>query len=182
LMAMGDARWFAILEALVRRASPTFTWPEAMHPRMFGGCMGDGDHGWSAAEFVNVIRDMLVSERGGLIRLAESAPVNWFRPGLNLEAAGAPTAHGKVSFSLRQGPVAAFLTWNVHRQAHQDPAPMRFSLPLASGLAPEARHPVEAGCYRITLPGDSGTMTFPLARVQPAGPLESPVQQRIQHA
>jgi hypothetical protein len=193
LMAMGDPRWYAILEALVRRASPTYTWPEAMHPRMFGGCMGDGDHGWSAAEFVNVIRDMLVDDRGGMIRLGEAAPGKWFKPGLNLEAAGAPTLYGNVSFALRQGPVAAFLTWSVHRMPHQDQAPIRFSLPLASGLAPEADYPIENGCYRILLPGDAGTMAFPTARGAasgsgPAGqgpetePGAEPFKQRTQHA
>ncbi|HKP95988.1 MAG TPA: hypothetical protein VJ385_09555 [Fibrobacteria bacterium] len=180
LLAAGDPRWFGILEALIRRASPTFTWPEAMHPRMFGGCMGDGDHGWSAAEFVNLIREMLVSERGGVLRLAEGAPAKWFKPGLNLEATGAPTPYGTVSFTLKQGPVAAFLAWSVHRQAHQDKAPILFNLPVSSGLAPEAPHPIEDGCYRLALPGDSGTMTFPTAR--PNAPAGTPFKQRIQHA
>ena len=30
-------------------ATSTGTWPEAVHPRTLGGCMGDGCHGWSAA-------------------------------------------------------------------------------------------------------------------------------------
>ncbi|MDB5048495.1 MAG: hypothetical protein JWO30_1566 [Fibrobacteres bacterium] len=181
LMATEDPRWFPILEALVQRASPTYTWPEAMHPRMYGGCMGDGDHGWSAAEFVNLVREMLVSERGGTLRLAEAAPVKWFKPGLSLEAMGAPTPYGTVSFTLRQGPVAAFLTWNVQRKPHQDKAPIRFNLPAASGLAPEFPHPVEDGFYRLTLPGDSGTMTFPTARLNQA-PAGIVFTQRIQHA
>ncbi|MDQ3003657.1 MAG: hypothetical protein M3Y08_20665 [Fibrobacterota bacterium] len=181
LMAIGDPRWFSILEALVRRASPTYTWPEAMHPRMFGGCMGDGDHGWSAAEFVNLIRDMLISERGGVLRLAESIPVKWYRPGLNLEASGAPTRFGTVSFTLRQGPVAAFLTWSVHRQSPQDTAPLQFNLPVASGLAPETPHPIEDGAYRFILPGDSGTMTFSTARPGETQ-AENPLKKRIQHA
>ncbi len=181
LMAAGDGRWFAILEALVRRASPTYAWPEAMHPRMFGGCMGDGDHGWSAAEFVNLIREMLVSERGGTLRLAEAAPVKWFKPGMHLEAMGAPTPHGTVNFSLKQGPVAAFLTWSVHRKAHQDAAPIQFNLPAASGLAPEFPYPITDGFYRLVLPGDTGNLTFPTARAQ-AAQTGNPGKQRIQHA
>jgi hypothetical protein len=181
LMARGDDRWYPILEALLRRASPTWTWPEAMHPRMHGGCMGDGDHGWSAAEFLSLVREMLVSDRGGQLRLAEFAPQSWFKPGMHLEATGAPTLHGTVSFTLRQGPVAAFLTWSVHRKSHQPPAPMRFSLPVASGLAPAFPCAVEAGCYRIQLDGDSGSLVFPTAR--PADPTAAAFsRQRTQHA
>ncbi len=181
LMALGDSRWFHILEALAARASSTWTWPEAMHPRMFGGCMGDGDHGWSAAEFVNLVREMLVSERGGTLYLAESAPSHWFKPGMHLEAAGAPTSHGVVGFAVRQGPVAAHLTWSVHRKPHQTPAPMIFCLPLSSGLAPLFPCPVENGCFRIALPGDSGSMTFPTSRVGEIAVAPSS-QKRIQHA
>ena len=60
---------------------------------------------------------------------------------------------------------------------------MIFSLPLASGLAPDGRHPIENGCYRITLPGDSGNLIFPTARGAAGTPPEgASVPQRIQHA
>ncbi len=182
LMARGDARWFGLLEALTERATRTWTWPEAIHPRVHGGCMGDGDHGWAAAEFLSLVRDMLVSDRAGLLRLAESVPARWFRPGMHLEASGAPTRYGTVSFTVRQGPVAAHLSWNVQRASHQPVAPIRFSLPTISGLAPEFPCPIEAGCYRIDLDGDSGSLIFPSARrSEPAAPNPS-AQQRILHA
>jgi hypothetical protein len=181
LMARGDPRWFGLLEGVADRASRTWTWPEAIHPRVHGGCMGDGDHGWAAAEFLSLVRDMLVNDRGGMLRIAEAVPAGWYRPGMHLEAAGAPTRYGTVSFAMRQGPVAAHLTWNVRRAPHQMAAPLRFSLPLASGLAPEFPCPVEAGCFRIALDGDSGSFTFPSARrAEPAAHPSS--QQRISHA
>lgn len=160
MMVLGDPRWLAILEALLQRASPTYTWPEAMHPRMYGGCMGDGDHGWSAAEFLNLMRDMLVTERGGSLNLALGAPAKWFRPGLHLEIAGAPTMHGTVEFVFHQGPASASLSWRVTRTSHQDPAPLLFSLPVAAGLDPGPDCPVASGAYKITLPGDSGELNF----------------------
>lgn len=143
--------------------------------------MGDGDHGWSAAEFLNLVREMLVSDRGGQLRLAEYAPHSWFKPGMHLESSGAPTLHGTVSYTVRQGPVAAFLTWSVHRAPHQPPAPIRFSLPVASGLAPEFPCPVDGGCYRVPLAGESGSVTFPTAR--PADPTTAAYsRKRTQHA
>jgi hypothetical protein len=181
LMARGDVRWFDLLEGVAEHASRTWTWPEAIHPRVHGGCMGDGDHGWAAAEFLSLIRDMLVGDRGGMLRIAEAVPAHWFRPGMHLEASEAPTRYGTVSFAVRQGPVAAHLTWNVRRAPHQPAAPVRFSLPLASGLTPEFPCLVEAGCFRIPLPGDSGSFIFPSARrIESTGRLSA--QQRISHA
>ncbi len=181
LMLMGDARWYLILEGLIEHASTTYTWPEAMHPRMFGGCMGDGDHGWSAAEFLNLIREMLVSVRPGLINIADAVPLKWYRPGMVLEAHGAPTPYGTVNFTLRQGPAAAFLTWSIYRKPHQEIVPLRFSLPVLTGLAPQEAHPIENGSYRILLTGDAGSMTFPTAQRMHL-PKENSHQPRIQLA
>ena len=54
--------------------------------------MGDGDHGWAAAEFLNLVRDMLVNDRGGIVRLAEAVPARWFKPGMHMEASELPLA------------------------------------------------------------------------------------------
>ncbi|HLP42744.1 MAG TPA: hypothetical protein VK465_14640, partial [Fibrobacteria bacterium] len=110
MLALGDPRWRGILDALMRHASPTWTWPEALHPRLHGGCMGDGDHGWSAAEFVSLVREMLITERGGILRLLPGAPAEWFRPGLDLEARRASTCHGRVDFRFRGNEEGAVLT------------------------------------------------------------------------
>ncbi|MBW8890003.1 MAG: hypothetical protein JF616_19785 [Fibrobacteres bacterium] len=182
LMSRGDARWFGLLEALLERATPTWTWPEAIHPRVHGGCMGDGDHGWAAAEFLNLVRDMLVNDRGGIVRLAEAIPARWYKPGMHTEATGAPTRFGTVNFTLRQGPVAGHLSWTVRRAPHQPAAPLYFNLPLASGLAPEFPCPVESGSYRIALTGDTGSLIFPSARRAESAAGPGPSQQRILHA
>ncbi len=160
LMMLGDARWFAILETLIQRASPTYTWPEAMHPRMFGGCMGDGDHGWSAAEFLNLIRDMLVSDHFGSLQLAQGAPAKWFKAGLHLAVSDAPTTHGTVEYSYRQGMVAASLNWCIDKMPHQDSGKAFFSLPVSSGVQPGFACPIVANAFKIELPSASGEMLF----------------------
>jgi hypothetical protein len=150
MMALGDGRWRGILEALMRRASPTWTWPEAMHPRMYGGCMGDGDHGWSAAEFCGMVRDMLVVERGGRLLLLPHAPAAWFAPGPGISVKEAPTLHGTVDFTFRNtGRPAepAEFAWSLRRRDHQDAAPLVLVLPRAAGLEPAARPPSAAGAF-----------------------------------
>ncbi len=167
LMIRGDARWMEILQALLRRASPTYTWPEALHPRMYGGCMGDGDHGWAAAEFVNLIRDMLVSERLSVLYLGQGVPAQWYRPGLKLEVAGAPSAHGTVDFEIIQGVAAANLTWRLRRANHQDQAPLRFILPKSAGLLPPPESQLVGTAYHIDLHGDAGNLLMPMAEHRP---------------
>src|SRR3546814_8698950 len=58
----GDRRALDRLEWFLSAATPTWTWPEAIHPRVAGGCMGDGHHGWAAAELLSLVRPMLVHQ------------------------------------------------------------------------------------------------------------------------
>ena len=46
LLRAGDARHVDLMQTVARLASSTGQWPEAIHPRTQGGCMGDGQHVW----------------------------------------------------------------------------------------------------------------------------------------
>jgi hypothetical protein len=77
LLRAGDERWRALVEAVARIASPTGQWPEAIHPITGGGCMGDGQHGWAAAEWAMMIRNMFVREEGGRLILGSGLFAEW---------------------------------------------------------------------------------------------------------
>lgn len=63
LLHTGDAEAFwKILTDVERHATPTYTFPEAIHPQTGGGCMGDGHHAWVAAEVVLALRHAFVRE------------------------------------------------------------------------------------------------------------------------
>lgn len=64
LLRNDDPRYANLLETVADLASPTGQWPEAIHPRTRGGCMGDGQHGWAAAEWVQLVRNLFVREEG----------------------------------------------------------------------------------------------------------------------
>ncbi|MBP2687710.1 MAG: hypothetical protein H6Q81_2615, partial [Deltaproteobacteria bacterium] len=64
LLRAGDKRYQGLVRTVARLASPTGQWPEAVHPRTRGGCMGDGHHAWASAEWVLMIRNMFVREEG----------------------------------------------------------------------------------------------------------------------
>lgn len=86
---------------LVRRVQSLATscgnWPEAVHPRTLGGCMGDGCHGWAAAELCLFVRNALLVEDGDRLVVTPAFPHEW-RAGLS--ARQVPTWFGEVSFAV----------------------------------------------------------------------------------
>lgn len=150
-IALRDARGYALLEALLQKATRTWTWPEALHPRTLGGCMGDGDHGWSAAETLQLIRALLIEDHAGAITLMPGAPRAWFRPGLDLEIKDAPTVHGMVDFKIHWVAHLCVLEWSVRRASHQDAAPLYLLLPSDMDLALPADAPLLGNQKRLEL-------------------------------
>jgi hypothetical protein len=51
-----------LIDHVVGLASPTGQWPEAIHPKTGGGCMGDGQHMWAACELAMMLRNCFVRE------------------------------------------------------------------------------------------------------------------------
>lgn len=52
-----------IFNNVISWASPTLNYPEAIHTLTDGGVIGDGHHGWAAAEVLSSVRDMFVFEK-----------------------------------------------------------------------------------------------------------------------
>ncbi len=99
LLRAGDPRWAAIMDAVAVLASPTGQWPEAIHPRTLGGCMGDGQHVWASAEWVLMVRNCFVREEGDRVILGSGVRSAWYAD----QAATfgpAPTAFGPVSVQV----------------------------------------------------------------------------------
>jgi hypothetical protein len=108
----GDPRAWRRLRWLLGHATPTFTWPEAIHPRLKGGCMGDGHHGWAAADFLSFVRNLLVRESGDReLALVTVLPDEWM--GNELQVSDAPTHFGPVSFTLGWSENHAVLEWEM---------------------------------------------------------------------
>lgn len=68
-----------LLDCVAALASPTGQWPEAVHPRTGGGCMGDGQHAWAAAEWAMLIRNCFVREEGGELIIASGIRPGWWQ-------------------------------------------------------------------------------------------------------
>jgi hypothetical protein len=103
LLRAGDPRCFDVLKSVARLASPTGQWPEAIHPRTGGGCMGDGQHVWASAEWLLAVRNCFVREEESenTLILCSGVPREWAEKGCSFGPA--PTTWGPVSVRVAPG-------------------------------------------------------------------------------
>lgn len=101
----GDLRFGPLLRRVADLASPTGQWPEAIHPHTLGGCMGDGQHVWAAAEWVLMMRNLFLREEGETLILGSGLLSEWLVPGASLSFGPTLLRSGKVtvSFSVPSG-------------------------------------------------------------------------------
>jgi hypothetical protein len=100
LLRAGDPRYRELMETVARLASPTGQWPEAIHPHTLGGCMGDGQHGWAAAEWVMMIRNCFVREERDRLVIGSGLFAEWFESDDELRFGPTLTPWGSVTVRI----------------------------------------------------------------------------------
>jgi hypothetical protein len=90
------------LYAFANHASPLLAWREEQMPVGKGpqNC-GDMPHNWASAEFIRLVRDLLVLERGDELHVFEGLPAAWVRPGAVTRLEDIVTEFGPMSLELR---------------------------------------------------------------------------------
>jgi hypothetical protein len=111
LLRAGDARFHDVMDRVARLATTTGQWPEAIHPRTGGGCMGDGQHVWAAAEWVLMMRNCFVREEGDRLILASGLRPAWLRGAEPLTFGVAPTPWGPLSIRVEPSTDRAVVSW-----------------------------------------------------------------------
>jgi hypothetical protein len=99
-MRAGRAVSLDLVRTVVDLASPTGQWPEAIHPMTLGGCMGDGDHAWAAAEMVLMVRNSFIREEGNTLFIGSGIFPSWHRKNTPFSFGPAPTSFGEVSVQV----------------------------------------------------------------------------------
>jgi hypothetical protein len=129
LLRAGDSRYAGLMHAVANLASPTGQWPEAIHPRTKGGCMGDGHHVWAAAEWIMMLRNCFVDEdlTGNRLVLGRGIPRAWLTQSHKISFGPAPTCWGTVSLVLEPHGGVWQLSWQGHW--HDQPPSMQVSVP-----------------------------------------------------
>lgn len=135
-----EAAW-RLIDNVVALASPTGQWPEAIHPKTGGGCMGDGQHMWAACELAMMIRNCFVREETGGLRSTEPGRLvigaglrpEWWRRG---GAAFGPTLtpYGPVTLRISAADQDPHL--RVEGRWRGQPPPLEIRVP---GFAPQSR-------------------------------------------
>jgi hypothetical protein len=132
-------------------------WEWGISPHGYRGSPVDmSPHGTFAADYVALLRDMLVSEQAdGSIELLAGASPAWLAPGRSIAVSAAPTSSGVVSFSEHSTAAGETVTW---RSRAGSGARLVLALPWW------ARHARTAGGAavrggKLALSGTSGTVT-----------------------
>jgi len=78
-------------------------------------------HLWAAAQYIILLRNMLLRSDDEVLHLLPAVPVGWLRPGKKIVVAGVPTAFGKVSFRLNgiEGGCEMRISWPERSQPGQ---------------------------------------------------------------
>ena len=78
-----------------------------------GGIIGDVPHGWVAAHYVLLLRDMLLRETDEKLILLSCVPPAWLEDGKCIEIKNAPTFFGLVSYRLQSHLKDGYLKLNL---------------------------------------------------------------------
>ncbi|MBN1585883.1 MAG: hypothetical protein JW937_00465 [Candidatus Omnitrophica bacterium] len=142
----GDPRYFDLMNSIATLASPTGQWPEAVHPRTKGGCMGDGQHIWAAAEWILMIRNCFVREEEGKVILCSGIATSWRTEGAEATFGPTFTSFGSIIVSIGTKGGETEIRWSGDWRKDNDPV-IEIRLP---GLDPAQ---AKAGQTSLVIPG-----------------------------
>ncbi len=100
LLRNKDDRYRMLMRTVANLATTTGQWPEAIHPLTGGGCMGDGQHGWAAAEWAMMIRNLFIREEGDALVLGSGIWTEWIENGGPVGFGPTRTPFGPVEVRL----------------------------------------------------------------------------------
>jgi hypothetical protein len=113
-------------------------------------------HGWFAAEYRTLLRNMLVREEGVRLHLMSVLSPEWLGAGKTVSIRGAPTSFGTLSFTLEQ-PTAAEAVLHLQTQFRAAPEQIVVHLPwfMSLGSASVDGRPIAAAHGALWLPADA---------------------------
>jgi len=116
-----------LMSWVLKNATSTFTWPEAINPLTRGGVIGDGHHGWAVADWLHLIRNLLFFEEGDTLVLTPSLPLDWLEEGKEIAVRQAPSHFGLIEFTLFSEKEKVKL--NLNCSFRKPPQSIEFNLP-----------------------------------------------------
>ncbi len=178
LLYSGDSeRFWQILTDVCQKASPTYTYPEAIHPFTGGGAMGDGHHAWASAEVALAIRNAFVLERWTVMNrhhtltLLGGIPHKLFREGRDFGIQNAPLPEGFIDIAVSPKDQETTITIDFRKAGFVSEGSWSLSLPeevesfcYDGGKALHLDPP--CGRHRVIIPARSQRITCSFSRHQ----------------
>ncbi len=127
LLRSSNPAFMPIVQRVAELASPTGQWPEAIHPRTLGGCQGDGQHIWAAAEWIMMIRNMFVREENEELILFSGIDPDWIENGKTVTFGVAHTEFGTISLYARGKEKTVTAGWKADWR--KEPTRVIFAIP-----------------------------------------------------
>lgn len=146
-------RAIEILDWLVDVSSSTYTWPESINPVTLGGCIGDGHHGWAAADFLVTVRNMMFFEEENNLVILPSAPKRWFKEGYPIEVANAPSYFGVIAYKVTYASDQVIIKFN--NDFRKVPEYIEIYLPFGVLGADADGNKVSVSGRKIIVPGNT---------------------------
>jgi hypothetical protein len=116
---------------------------------------GDMPHNWASAEFIRLVRHLLILERGDALHLFEGLPKAWLAPGKRLAVRDVLTEFGTISLQLDVAADGASAQLRVQPPRRNPPARIvlhwagkQQTLELPTGGPIERRLPLENASRR----------------------------------
>ncbi len=129
LLRNNDTRYRPLIQAVADLATPTGQWPEAIHPLTLGGCMGDGQHGWAAAEWLMMIRNMFVREEGDTLVLGSGILPEWITEENPAAFGPTQTPYGSIEVHLRKSQETTSIEIVPHFRKDSPPSSLLIDIP-----------------------------------------------------
>ncbi len=137
---------------LLQHATPTYTWAEAISPQTHHGDMGDGHHGWAAADWISIVRNALLFEESKHLVITPALPLDWTHETLSLQVDKAATYFGEVGFTLAFGERTATLVLRANWR--EPPEYVEWNLPFQLKTAGGDGPGVEILNNRVRIPNN----------------------------
>lgn len=79
----------------------THTIAEGVNAQTMYGGEGDGYGGWGTAEYIMLLRNMLLLEKDNQVWIMPCIPDNWLKDGSTINVSNMPTSYGTVNFKVK---------------------------------------------------------------------------------
>ena len=151
-LLQGSPKGWEMMKRVLRLASPTYNWPEAVHVRSGGGSAGDGHHGWASAEWLLLVRAMLLSEEAGGPSIAPALPSEWLRVEGQVSVSQAPTRYGLLDYTLEWGDEGRTMRLDLEGHWRRKPGRVTWRVPGRVRSQPPGRRCAGASRARTRKP------------------------------